>query len=123
MADFKSGFVSGEVMHTPLTTDQMKELALDCHAGKIFGSWMIPERDIGLISNIFMVTLFLTPIQRKTMQRDHVAHFYEYRSEANMAINGYPIFMSAHMLTEDEMVRLRATVKKIDDAMKVIDGE
>jgi hypothetical protein len=79
--------------------EEIKQLAIDVVEGKVFGSWMIPPKDLALLERIFM-PLALTPTD--ALPKD-ISVVYEYRDKvAPLGINGYPVFFSFHYLNGEE---------------------
>jgi hypothetical protein len=79
---------------------QLSKLADDIIAGKVFGSWDIAgdSMDLGMIFFPLLFGAKLPP---------NVGHVYEYLHEADpRSINGYPIFFSCHVLTQNDMKAL-----------------
>lgn len=100
------------------TNAEIRELALGCRSGTVFGSWMIHESDVQLLPNIFMPILFMTDIQRKALLRDEVIHFYGQMADASpRAINGMPIFFAMSMLNREDCSRLTAALKALEAFM------
>lgn len=86
-----------------MNDDDLKKLAIEIVDGKVFGSWMLPEKDIQLIANVFM------PIAVGGSEHlpEDVACLYEYFDKRlDMSINGYPTFLSCKFLTKSEQERI-----------------
>jgi len=97
---------------------EIRELALACRSGTVFGSWMMHESDMNLLPNVFMPILFMSDIQRKALVRDEVIHFYGMIADAApRAINGMPIFFGMRMLNKEDTQRLSAAMKALDAFM------
>ncbi len=113
--------VSGESKYHPLSDDEVRTLAMECHADRIFGSWMIREGDERLMMTIFLPLTFLDDIALKEMRRDGVVHCYAVMADAMpRGINGYPCFATLRMLNVDDCERLRLKLKEISAAMDAI---
>lgn len=80
------------------------QLAIDIRAGKVFGTWQLPDEDRHMVTHIFLpIALMADP-----NWLDDAQHVYEYLSEANeRGINGYPSFMSCKKLTADECAEIK----------------
>lgn len=84
------------------TEQELKQLAIDIVAGKVFGSWCLKDPDDAMM--VFMCIIFLSPEQRKEMEKEGVVHLYEYLDKANpRSVNGLPTFMSMQLLTKNEL--------------------
>lgn len=119
--EIETGEVSGDSQYRSLDEAELKELAIACVNGHVFGSWMVPENDTHLLPSIFMVLVFLEDIERKKMKRDGVVHVYEWMKEAGpRSINGYPIFMSARFLNQEDSTRLSAKMKQVREALDAL---
>lgn len=83
------------------TDMELKQLALDIKNGLVFSSLNIRKKDLNLIGNIFMVTLFMD------YNFDDVGMLYEYYEKAmSVSINGYPSFFSCYMLNKSDTEKL-----------------
>ncbi len=86
---------------------ELKQVAKDLWAGKIFCDRQIPEHDKSLLLSIFMPLIFMDKKTIKSMQREKISLIYEYYDRAGpRAINGYPMFMSCHTMTEPEAKKM-----------------
>ncbi len=98
------------------TNAEIRELALGLRSGTIFGSWQLREPD--LLVNVFMPLLFMTDVQRKSLIRDEVIHFYGAIADAApRSINGYPIFFSMQLLNKEDAERMNAALKQLEAFM------
>lgn len=99
---------------------QLRELAFDVVAGKVFGSWNLPERDARLVSSIFLPLALSDREHFEFMKQWDIVHFYEYLHAAGpRSVNGYPSFMSVKMLSGNEaakLMRLCEMAEKIQKA-------
>lgn len=94
------------------TEAELKKLAWDIHAGKVFTNRHIREGDERLFPNIFMVTLFLDEKQKEDLA--DAGLFYEYYDQAGpRAINGYPMFMSLRSLCKEDTEKLFDYIEEI----------
>lgn len=94
------------------TDDELKRLALDIVDGKVFGSWMTPNQDEGLLP-FKIVTMMMDKEHLKELERRQVIGIYEYMSEAGpMSVNGLPSFMSCRMIHRGEADKLNEFINK-----------
>lgn len=112
--------VPGESQYRRRTDDEIKQLALDVHAGLVFGTWNIKNpSETGMV---FMILSLMDSVMIKAMQRDGIVHLYEYISKAGpRSVNGMPCFFSAHQLDHEDTQRLIDRIKKIEAALEGID--
>ena len=92
----------------PRTDGEIRELAADAAEGKLFGSWQFnsPAEAKSMIPVVFMVMSFMEKKDLKDLKDREVVHFYEYVHKAGpRSVNGYPCFMSMHVLTAGEWER------------------
>lgn len=88
---------------------EAREIALDIVAGRVFGSWAVPEHDTQLLGAIF------PPLILGARLPPNAGALYEYLNNAGpRAINGYPIFFSCRVLTVDDL----GLVQKHVDTLK-----
>jgi hypothetical protein len=116
----ETGELEAGNQYKPLSDEKVKELARDLYADKIFGSWMIPENQMDMMIMVFMVLIFMDDITKKQMKRDNTFFFYEYYDKAGpRSINGYPTFMSCHILSGDDVKRI---INKRNEIAALIEG-
>jgi hypothetical protein len=98
---------------------QLKQLALDAWAGKIFTSSQIPE---GVeLHLVFTALAMMDKDQLQKFADEKPMLFYEYIDEAAPAsINGLPMFFSMKWLTEGEVPKFLEYLQKIETALKEI---
>lgn len=96
---------------TPLTDEQVHELALSIFRNEIFTDRHIAKHDMRLLPSIFMPLGLLEKKDVLRMQRkERPGMFYAKWSEAGpRSLNGYPMFFSVSMCSE-------ADTKKVWDA-------
>jgi hypothetical protein len=98
--------------YTPKTPAEIEQLAWDIEGDRVFGSWNCPPE---MISSCFMVVLFLEKEHLEAMNAAKVAHMYEYVDKASpRSVNGYPSFMSARYIDQDDMKKVVARLKEIE---------
>lgn len=108
------------------TDQEIKQLALDVHAGQVFGSWNIPAHEQGSLGMVFMPLVLMGSLSAKLMERDGIVHLYEYLDKAGpRSINGMPCFFSMSTLNRDEFERMVAGVRKLEALSKAFmeDGD
>lgn len=97
---------------------ELKQLAKDIVAGKVFHSGMLHESDSHIAGSIFMPLTFMTAKQMKALRKDNPGLIYEYMDKAGpRAINGYPIFTSCRMLNQKDLEKLREYIVKVQEAL------
>lgn len=112
--EIKVGHIPAEPQYLSMSTDKLKQLAMDVIDGKVFGSWMLRNGDERLLPNIFMTIMFMPAWWEFELRRDKIVHFYEFESEASpRGINGYPCFFSMRLLDQDDSRKLESFMKKI----------
>ena len=99
-------------VYVPRTDDELKQLAMDIVAGKVFGSWSHPEAlriSFGLVLNF---------IDRATLQEmidQDVALFYEYIDKASpRGVNGLPTFFSLRALSRSDAEKVEGLINKLN---------
>src|SRR5262249_16570090 len=103
--------------YVPKTDAEIRQLAEDLYRGLIF-----TDRHIGnqpnLIKSVFMPLFFLEEKDIESLKQAKIGLFFEYIKEAGpMFINGFPIFSSMQMLSDDDAKRLFAVHDKIKSAV------
>jgi len=97
--------------YTPKTAAEIEALAWDIISGQVFGTWGCPPE---LIPSCFMVLALMNLDQLSALKDANIIQIYEHISKAGPgAINGYPIFFSAHYINQDDMNRVAARVEEI----------
>lgn len=95
-----------------MTDDELKRLALDIVDGKVFGSWMTPDPNEGLIP-FRIVTMMMDKEHLEALKQRQVIGLYEYLSEAGpMSVNGMPSFMSVRMIHKGEVDKLNEFINQ-----------
>lgn len=89
------------------TDEELKQIAKDLWAGKIFSDRHIPPGDSHMMLSVFMPFVFMDKKTLKDMQREKIDFVYEYLDKAGpRAINGMPMFMSCRILTKPETKKM-----------------
>ncbi len=82
-----------------LNNEELKQIAIDIRAGRIFSNWHIPDNEPDMLYSIFMPLGLMNADQMEEIATANIGLVYEYMNQAGpMAINGYPMFMSFHVL-------------------------
>lgn len=103
--------------HKTRSREELAGIARDVVHGKVFGTWSLPKKDSHLLSSVFMILAFASPTTAKEMADDGIVHLFEYIDKAGpRSINGYPMFMSAHMVNKEESEIIGEMVKKLNAA-------
>lgn len=102
----------------------LKQLAIDIQAGRVFTSQHIPEARRGTdISLVFMPLAFMKKKDIEKLQEQEVEVVYEYleKNTSKMAINGMPMFGSCGFLTKQEWKTVVEYIAKIEAALDEIE--
>lgn len=103
----------------PKTDDEIKQMALDLRAGRIFTDRDLPKEDAHLLTSVFIILGLLDNEAIAEIKNNPPAMIYEYMSEAGpRSVNGYPMFMSMKMLSKEDMPRLIAVFERLAEAEK-----
>ena len=104
----------------PRSKEELKQLAIDMQAGKVFTDRHIRPNDIPrMMTMVFPILLFMDGEARQGMIDDGVAVVYEYMDKASpRAVNGYPIFFSCGTLTAVEWDTIVDMIERIEEALK-----
>jgi hypothetical protein len=102
------------------TDDELKKVAEDIFAGRIFTDRHIkPEDQKALLHTIFLPLVFMADEGVKKMRDAKIDVLYEYLDKAGpRMINGYPCFFSMSFLNEEEAKKVFELVEKIRAAVK-----
>lgn len=95
---------------------ELRQLAIDMAAGRVFTDRHVRKGDQGLLGSIFMPLVLMSDEQRTAIGASNVGMFYEHLSEAApRCINGYPIFLSMRMLSQHDT---KLVIKWHDEIIK-----
>lgn len=98
------------------TKDELKQLAMDIQANKVFTSAQLPEGEH--LHTVFMIFAFMSEDTLTELLKDPPGLIYEYLSEAGpRSINGLPNFMTAKMINTSDAEKLYALLKDIKSAL------
>lgn len=105
------------------TDEELKEMAKDLHAGRIFTDRHLPEGEKA--SLVFMVLALMDSKQldefKKNVDEEKIFMVYEYMEKAGpRTINGMPMFMSFQSLNKPDTEKMLEYFHKIEDAMKAL---
>lgn len=121
--DFYGGRARGQVeirdvamSYVAKSEEEIRRLAVDIVSGQVFTSAHIRGNDVeNLLRLIFMPLVFMTDDDIEVMKKNHIHVLYEYYSKAGpRSINGYPIFMSFHVLDEADAAKVWTMMKKFE---------
>ena len=98
------------------STDELRQIARDIHAGKIWTHLDVPP---DLFESVFMVLFFMDSKGRRELAQDlgRRGIIFEYGHKAMpRGINGYPCFVSAQVLPSGEATVVREMVRNLHRA-------
>lgn len=98
-----------EEEYTPKTDEELKGVAKDLWAGRIFSDRHINslKDNPSVLGMVFMPMIFMDNKSRKKLADLKVNFIYEYMNKASpRAVNGMPIFFSCRILTESETKKM-----------------
>lgn len=107
-------------MATPRTSEELKQIALDFVAGKIYTDRQIKDpNDVPLV--FLPLALMSKEDIERTLVKDKVALIFEYMSAASARSAGeHPSFMSFRTVDEDELKKIKGYVDAIRVAVKTL---
>lgn len=98
-----------------MTDAEIKQLAIDMRAGKVFTNLNLHDQEDVLL--VFPALILLSDEQRQEIIDRKVELIYEYVDKAGpMSINGYPSFFSYRFLSSEETDKLFDMIKRLHDA-------
>ena len=108
------------------TDEELKILARDIYMGKVF-----TDRDFAskadatnLMTSVFMPLLFMGTEAFDKLRANPPSLIYEYYDQAGpRSINGYPFFVSCHMIWKEDFDRMMVFLKAFTEAEKAIIGQ
>jgi hypothetical protein len=105
--------------YEPRSDAEIKQIAIEIEAGKIWTSEHCPNLDAVRAS--FLTIGFCTPELANWMQQNKIAVIYEYVDRAGpLSVNGMPSFFGAKMISEDDWKRVLEKVTAIRAALASI---
>jgi len=100
-----------------MTDDELKQLAKDLYAGKIFTSNQLRKNDIP--GMVFMPLMFLSEEQNEKIK--DVTLIYEYLDKAGpRSVNGYPSFHSMNYLRKEDHEKVIEYFNKVKQVIESI---
>ena len=112
--------------YTPLTADELFQLAIGVIGGSVFGSWEFrnDQEEYTNLPMVFVPLLFAGEGLKSWMNSNGIVAAYEYVREAGpRGINGYPCFFSCRFLNREDATRLREQLVRIQAVGRVVRGE
>lgn len=108
----------------PKTDDELKQIAQDLWAGKIYSDRHIPEEQgPKALQMVFMPLSFMHPDDLKKFSEAKPAFVYEYIDKAGpRSCNGMPNFFSFQYLDEAETERMFEYFNAVQKAMEDLDA-
>lgn len=101
------------------TDEELKEIAKDLHAGKIFSDRHC--QSIEELRGSFMILFFMGPEETKDLEKKEIDFIFEYLEKAERrSVNGRPIFLSMQCLTKVEAAKMFEYYEKIKAALAAI---
>lgn len=102
-----------------MTDDELKQIAVDLHGGKIWSD--LHCKSLEDLKMSFLIVGLMGPEDLKKMQEEDVDFIYEYLSEAGpRSVNGMPIFFSMRTLTKPDAEKMLGYYAKLKDAIKAL---
>jgi hypothetical protein len=99
-----------------LSDEDLKKLADDIRAGRVFTSAHLSPGEERLLPSVFMPLAFMSAEQRRPLQGAGLAYEYLDRA-APRSINGCPMFFSVRFLNVADTSKVFAIVRAIDAAV------
>jgi len=113
-----------EKEYTPKTDEELKQIAQDLWAGKIYTDRHIPEQEMPYaLATVFMPLALMHPDDREKLftGENKPTLIYEYLDKAGpRSVNGMPGFFSFHCLNEEETERMFRYYTAIQEAMDAL---
>lgn len=99
-----------------MTDEEVTTLARDLVQNRVFMSDQIRRPEDFMM--VFPVLAMLSDEQRENLRKDDIGAVYEYNDRAlPRSVNGYPMFMSARMLSTVDYKRVRAEERRMRIAL------
>jgi hypothetical protein len=101
--------------------EKLRRLARDIVQGRVFTDRHLdtsnPEEKMALVRMVWPVLMFMTKAQQDEMLALRPGLLYEYFSEAGpRSTNGYPVFMSVRVVSQQDVPALLTYLKALEDA-------
>jgi len=98
---------------TRMTDDELREFVRAYLSGKLFTLAHISDHDAEMASKIFLPFLLGGFADMHPEALDQIGMVYEYLDQASpVSINGYPIFLSARFMHQDDWKRAAAAINR-----------
>ncbi len=105
-------------MMKKLTDDEINALAEDIYRERVFTSDHLRREDVQMLPSIFMPLVFADKKLREHLLKDAPGMIYEHFSEAGrLSINGYPTFVSLHIVSQEDSKKVWEKFEKIKKAV------
>lgn len=105
-------------MKQKLTDDEINALAEDIYRERVFTSDHIRKGDLTMLPSIFVPLVFADKKMREEILKDAPGMIYEHLSEAGrLSINGYPIFFSLHIVSQEDAKKVWEKFGQIKNAV------
>lgn len=100
------------------TDEEVKQIALDLHRGKIFTDRHISDDDDGFkLERVFFVLGMLKPEQMDAIKADPPGLIFEYIEKAGpRGFGNLPMFFSMQMLSQEDTTKMFAIYNKLREA-------
>lgn len=93
-----------------MTRKELRKLAGDLAEGRALGSWQMPEN---MLTMVFAFTILMDEAAIKSQMDSGIVHYWEHTDKAlPRHCNGWPMFLSGHVLTRADMKRLQPELKR-----------
>ena len=103
------------------TNEELKRLAFDIHAGKVFTDRHL-QGDTASLPLVFMPLVLMDAAQIKDLA-DNSKMVFEYNDKAGkLSVNGYPTFFSMQYLNQEEfdiLVKYHTALKEALDKIEI----
>lgn len=101
-----------------LTDDEINVLAEDIFRGKVFTSAQVRTEDRNMLPAIFLPLALANQKLIEEMRKETPGMIYEHLCEAGpSSINGYPTFLSVHMVSQSDTKKVWEKYDKIKKAV------
>ena len=105
-------------MKQKLTDDEINALAEDIYRDRVFTSNHVRQGDLNMLPVIFMPLAFADRKIIEKMQNDAPGMIYEHFREAGpRSVNGYPTFVSFHIVSKEDAKKVWGKVEQIKKAV------
>lgn len=107
------------------TDEELKQIAKDLYAGKIFTDRHLKQHEMSMLNFVFMPLAFLNEKEkeefRATAKAGQFGLIYEYIDKAlPRSINGLPMFTSMRLLSKDDTEKVNEYYESVVKVMEDI---